>query len=81
MSSRSKLTLLLSVVALGACDSTPVLPPEVPQAIRTAKCVERALAGIGDPQALTLHDALALAARVQACVPRRPPVVPDAGMR
>ena len=55
----------------------PALPPEVPQALDVAKCVDAALKGV-DPEALTLREAIELGAKVKACLPKPPPAA-DAG--
>lgn len=59
------------------CSGAPALPPEVPQALVAAKCVEAALKGV-DPEALTLREALELGAKVKACLPKPAPAG-DAG--
>lgn len=68
----------LSTYFATGCSEAPALPPEVPQALDAAKCVERALKGV-DPEALTLKEALEFAAKVQACLPAQSKPVGDAG--
>jgi hypothetical protein len=64
------------------CSGAPSLPPEVPQALAAARCVDAALKGV-DPEALTLKEALELGEKVKACLPKPPAGggAPDAGVR
>jgi len=56
----------------------PALPPEAVQAVAAAKCVERVLADVGDPNDLTLGEARELAKSLRACA-EPPAPVGDAG--
>lgn len=66
----------LSTYFAAGCAGVPELPPEVPQALDVAKCVDAALKGV-DPEALTLREAIELGAKVKACLPKPPAT--DAG--
>lgn len=74
--------LLFCALVATACSGSPQLPPEVPAALRAARCTEAVLDGV-DLEALTLSEALALGARLKACLPKRAPAEPapaaDAG--
>lgn len=71
--------LLLCALLATACSGSPQLPPEVPAALKAARCTEAALDGV-DLEALTLSEALALGAQLKACLPKRAPApTSDAG--